>query len=344
MKGSFKSRNHFLVTVGVLLAIGVLCFVAYYAIYVPYTERHVTASQKVRILMDTSVDIRADARNSEQLVNQAFAEIERVEETLSRYINTSEVSTINSHAGEWVEVSQFTIELIKEALRIAELSDGAFDVTIGAVMDLWGFGTGQYKVPSEEEIAQALTTVGYERVEIDESKRQVRIPEGTILDLGGIAKGFAVDETAEFLRKNNVKRAIINAGGDIAAIGRRPDETPWRVGVQNPDNPADIRWILPLENSCVVTSGDYQRFFVYDDQKWHHIIDPRTGYPARELQSVTIITERATIADALSTAIFVLGMEAGSQLVEKLEGVEAIIVSRDAVWISPNLDKQITLR
>lgn len=344
MKGSSKSRNHFRVTVGVLLGIGVLCLAAYYAVYLPYTERHVIASQKVRILMDTSVDIRVDARNSEQLVNQAFAEIERVEETLSRYINTSEVSTINSHAGEWVEVSQITIELIKEALRIAELSDGAFDVTVGAVMDLWGFGTGQYKVPSEEEIAQALETVGYERVEIDESKRQVRIPEGTVLDLGGIAKGFAVDEAAKFLRKNNVKRAIINAGGDIAAIGRRPDDTPWRVGVQNPDNPSDIRWILPLENSCVVTSGDYQRYFVYDDQKWHHIIDPRTGYPASELQSVTIITERATLADALSTAIFVLGMDAGSQLVEEMEDVEAIIVSRDAVWISPNLNKQVTSR
>ncbi|NLJ74989.1 MAG: FAD:protein FMN transferase [Firmicutes bacterium] len=341
MRGLSKSRNHFLVIVGIFIGVAVLCVVAYYGVYVPYVESHTTTNQRSRILMDTTVDIRVDARNSEELVNQAFAEIEGIEKSLSRYVDTSEVSKINAHAGQWVEVSQFTIDLVKEALRISELSDGAFDVTIGAVIELWGFGTGDYKVPSEEEIVQALKTVGYEKVEIDEAERKVRIPEGTILDLGGIAKGYAVDQASRLLRKSNAKRSIINAGGDISVIGRRPDDTPWRVGVQNPDNPADIRWILPLEDSSVVTSGDYQRYFVFNDQKWHHIIDPRTGYPARELKSVTVVTESATVADALSTAIFVLGMEAGSRLVEEMAGVEAIIVSQDGVWISPELEEQI---
>ena len=210
---------------------------------------------------------------------------------------------------------------------------------MGGLISLWGFGTGEYKVPTDEEIAAALKTVDYRRVEIDKAKKRVRIPAGTVLDLGGIAKGYIVDEARRFLAQNRMQRAIVNAG-DISVIGSVL-MGPLACWVQNPDDHRRFA-VIPLQNNSVVTSGDYQRYFVQDGERWHHILDPRTGYPARGIRSVTIVTEKAAVADALSTAVFVLGLERGSALVEKLPGVEAIIVtSDDDVWISSGLAESI---
>ncbi|NMA61724.1 MAG: FAD:protein FMN transferase, partial [Firmicutes bacterium] len=272
----------------------------------------------------------------------AFTIMEDLEQTLSRFVENSEVAKINQQAGEWVKVSPTTLQLIELGIKIGEVSHGAFDITIGAVLDLWGFGSGLYHVPTEEELAEALATVDYTQVEVNHNTSEVRIPQGTILDLGGIAKGFVVDSGISLLRKGKVQRSIINAGGDISVIGRRPDGQPWRVGVQDPDLPSDIRWILPLDNNSVVTSGDYQRFFTKDGQRYHHILDPKTGYPARGLRSVTIVGENGATSDALSTAVFVLGWEKGRALVESLDNVEAILVSDTDVWISPGLAKLVT--
>ena len=254
------------------------------------------------ILMDTVVDdVRVDGRNSEELIEEVFAVMENLEGMLSRFIDGSDVANINERAGQWVKASPITLEVIELGLELGERTGGVFDITVGAVLDLWGFGSGRYHVPSEEEIASALDTVDYTKVEVDRSQSMVRIPEGTVLDLGGIAKGYIIDAGTQVLRDANVERSIVNAGGDISVIGRRPDSLPWRVGVQNPEKPSQIRWILPLDDESVVTSGDYQRYFTHDGVRYHHIIDPRTGLPARELTSVTIVGKDAANCDALST-------------------------------------------
>jgi len=328
----------YLLAIGIAVAVIGLAAIGYFFIYQPYLARSYTDAQASRILMSTVVDVSAYGRDAETYVKQAFDEMERLEGLLSRHIVDSEVSQINAQAGEWVKVSDPTLAVIELGIEYGELTGGAFDITVGALVSLWGFGTGDYKVPTNEEIASALQTVDYRRIEVDKAGKRVRIPAGTVLDLGGIAKGYIVDEARRFLVENRIQRAIVNAGGDISVIGSRPDGTPWRVGVQNPDDPSQIRWVIPLQNNSVVTSGDYQRYFVQDGERWHHILDPRTGFPARRIRSVTIVTDKAARADALSTAVFVLGLEEGSTLVEKLPGVEAIIVtSDDHVWISSGL-------
>lgn len=337
MSANGVSKRHSQIVFFVLLGLGMVTLAGYYLIYVPHFETASSSTHQSIILMDTVVDVKVDGRNSEKLVAEVFATMEDLEGMLSRFIDDSEIAQINERAGQWVKVSPITLEVIELGLKMGDLTSGVFDITIGAVLDLWGFGSGQYYIPSEEELAEVLATVDYTQVEVDQAQGQVRIPVGTVLDLGGIAKGYIIDAGTDILRKANVQRSIINAGGDISVIGRRPDNTPWRVGVQNPQKPTEIRWILPLDDQSVVTSGDYQRFFVYEDERFHHIIDPQTGHPARGINSVTVVGASSAVCDAYSTAVFVLGWEEGRHLVEKLSGVEAIIISGSDTWISPGL-------
>lgn len=335
-------KNQFRPVLVVSLVLGLAILLGYYFIYIPYSEASEESFQTSLILMDTVVDVRVDGRKPEELVNKTLTAMEELEQIFSRFVATSEVAKINQEAGQWVKVSPTTLDLIELGIKMGDLTQGSFDITIGIVLDLWGFGSSSNRVPSREELDLALTKVGYEQVEVDRENNQVRIPEGVILDLGGIAKGYIVDQGNALLKEGKATRSIINAGGDIAVLGNRPDGQPWRVGVQDPDKPSEIRWILPLEDTSVVTSGDYQRFFLQDGQRWHHIIDPKTGYPATALRSVTVVGPDTATCDALSTAIFILGMEEGQMLVEKLADVEAILVSSEEVWISPGLSQHVT--
>lgn len=334
-KGSRK--KHFLVIVASLVALGLATLLGYYFFYIPYLEAQETSTKTTMMLMDTVVNVRADGRNSAELVSKVFATMSELEETLSRFIDTSDVHAVNRQAGEWVKVSPHTLKVVELGIEMGKLTGGTFDITIGAVLDLWGFGSGRHRVPTEEELSMALATVDYSKIEVDQAGSRIRIPKGTILDLGGIAKGYIIDQGTDIFRQGKVQRSIVDAGGDISVIGQRPDGHPWRVGVQDPIRPSEIRWILPLDNKSVVTSGDYQRFFVQDGVRYHHIIDPRSGYPAQGLHSVTIVGPDAATCDALSTAVFVLGLEEGRALVESLPDVEGILVSDNETWISPGL-------
>lgn len=335
-----KKRAVLLLGLILMVLVGA-ALLGYYLVWVPQAKAQESTTQRSMILMDTVVDVRVDGRNSAALVDQVFQLMAELEDLFSRFVPESEVSAINRQAGQWVQVSPLTLELVELGLEMGQITGGAFDITIGAVLDLWGFGSDLRRLPGEEELDRALATVDFTQVEVDRENSAVRIPEGAVLDLGGIAKGFIVDQGTKILREAGVERALINAGGDISVVGRRPDGRPWRVGVQDPDQPSSIRYIMPLDDRSVVTSGDYQRYFMVGNERYHHIIDPSTGYPARGLRSVTIVGDNPAVCDAISTAVFVLGWDEGRALVERLPGIEAIMISDTEAWISPGLAQDV---
>ncbi len=294
---------------------------------------------QTRFLMDTTVDIRAIGADASTAVDEAFREMQRIEALFSRYVDNSDISRINAEAGQWVSVSAEVVELLQRSIKYGNLTKGSFDVTIGPLVTLWGFGTDQRQVPANEALQNAMAHVDYTAIALDPNQRLVKIPEGFMLDLGGVAKGYAVDRGADVLRERGIEHGLINAGGDISVVGTRDTEgSPWRVGIQDPAEPSRVMAVVELMDATVVTSGDYQRYFEVDGTRFHHIIDPATGFPADELTSVTVVAPTAADGDALSTALFILGKPASIQLLEQLPDIEAVIVSKDGtVWISPGL-------
>jgi len=286
------------------------------------------------LAMDTSIDLRLQAQSrqeAEAARDELFAEIKRLEKLFSRTLSGSDISMINKMAGkEAVEVSPETLELIYMALDFALLSEGAFDPTIAPLLDLWGFLGSQYRLPGSQEIEAALHLADYRLLQLDRENRIVFLPQnGMALDLGGIAKGYIVDRGLKLLSEAGIDHALLNAGGDIGILGSRPDGTPWRIGVRHPRREDQYIAVLPLSGGAVVTSGDYERVFEEGGRRYHHILDPETGQPAHSLASVTIIAPTAVKADALSTAVFVMGAERGLALVERLPDIEAILVTTE---------------
>lgn len=307
-------------------------------------EQPITSTQRTKFMMDTAIEIRATGFNSDTAVEQAFAEIERVERLFSRHLPDSEISAINNKAGSWVTVSPETVELIQKSLAFGEISSGSFDITVGTLIELWDIGGETNSVPTEAEIKSALANINYLDVEIEEQQNLIKIPPGSIIDLGGIAKGYAIDRAREVLRSAGIEHGMVFAGGDISTIGVKEDGTSWRVGIQDPRQSTSLLGIISLADSTIVTSGDYERFFIQDGVRYHHILDPDTGYPARDVISVTVVADSAADGDALSTAVFVLGRKAGLELIESITGFEAVIVDNDGeVWLSTGIENKIEL-
>jgi thiamine biosynthesis lipoprotein len=265
-------------------------------------------------------------------VEAAFDRVERIHRLMSLQEPGSELNTVNdAPVGSAVEVSEETATVLREALRVSVLSDGGFDPTVGALVKLWDIGGADAtQIPPPEAVAEATASVDYRAVTLS-SRDVTRGGAGSVIDLGGIAKGYAADEAALALVQGGVRAALLDFGGNILLVGQKPDRTPWRVGVQNPlDNRGRYLGVLELEGGSVVTSGVYERFFVKDGVRYHHILDPGTGYPARTgLLSVTIVAPSSMTADALSTAVFVLGQERGMVLVESIPDTEALFVTED---------------
>lgn len=285
--------------------------------------------------LGTIVTITAYGPEAERALDLAANEFRSVERTMSRFAPDSEVAEINRQAGSReVEVSPATLEVLGLALRYGDLSGGALDVTVTPLMEAWGFGGDEHeevaRLPSEAELEEARALVDYRRVEV-RADGKVFLPEaGMALDLGAVAKGYAVERAAATLREAGVRGALINAGGTVKGIGNRPDGRPWRVGLQDPLRPEEVMNIISLaDGEAVVTSGDYQRFIEVDGRRYSHIIDPATGYPAERLASVTIVGGDAFVADALSTAVFVMGFEDGARLLSAERGTEMVAVTKD---------------
>lgn len=272
------------------------------------------AQESIQVIaMDTAMVLTAYGKEPTRAVYDAEEEVRRLDALLSRTSGSSEVSMLNGAGGEMVPVGAEICTLIQTAGDFTEATGGAFDITIAPVVSAWGFTTDSYQVPDREALQTLLESVGMEHVHL--SGGSARLDPGTMIDLGGIAKGYTADRVAEIFQEHAVPRGKVELGGNILVIGDKPDGTAWRVGVQDPKHPDEadgLVCVLNLTDAFAVTSGSYQRYFEQDGKRYHHIIDPATGCPADSgLTSVTVVADSArgngTMCDALSTALFVMG-------------------------------------
>ncbi len=279
---------------------------------------------ETRFLLGTDVEIKVIAKNkpaAQRAINTAFSEIEGIEKITSSFIEGNELALLNK-AGSSGNCELFNI--IDESLYFSRLTNGAFDITVSPLIKLWGFKIGKHKVPTDSEIKEILKIVGYQRIILDYKNKKVYLNKSRI-DLGGIAKGYAIDNAIKVLKTSGIKKGLVNAGGDIRFIG---DKT-WSIGIQHPRMRSKLVKKIKLKNRAIVTSGDYERYFVENNKRYHHIINPVTGYPATECVSITVIANDALSADALATGLFVLGVTRGMRLIESLKDTEAIIIDSD---------------
>lgn len=278
---------------------------------------------KTIFAMDTVMDLKIYSDNGDNALEEAENEILRIEKLFDRGNKDSEIYKINQN--KTLKVSSDISEVISDAIAISQETNGAFDITIAPVMDLWGFLGSAFKVPSDAELTSALSNVGYKNVQIKDN--QLSISENTTIDIGGIGKGYASDKVAELLKKSGVKSAIISLGGNVYAIGKKPNNSLWTVGIANPKNPAQPIGKIQISDKAVVTSGGYQRYFEQDGITYHHIIDPQTGKSADNgLASVTIIADSGTRADGLSTSLFVMGLENSIEFWRSNKNFEAVFI------------------
>lgn len=292
--------------------------------------------------MDTFIDLKAQGENGEKALLEAEKEINRLEKLFSPTIEQSEIFAINQYAAkQTVTVSKDTFDLIEKAKEYCNITEGAFDITIAPVVKTWGFTEEVKRVPSDEEIQQKLQLVDNNKLHIDKQNSTVYLEnENMSIDLGGIAKGYASNKVNEILKKNGVSSAVISLGGNVSVTGKRPDGTKWRIAVQDPMNSEGYVGILNVEDTSVITSGVYQRFFEQNGKKYHHIIDTKTGKPTQNgLLSVTIVCDNGAMADALSTSVMVAGLQKGSELWRKLDNFGMIVITdSNEMYISEDIE------
>jgi len=274
---------------------------------------------------------------------QAFQEIRRIEEWMSPWKEKSDVSRLNRSAGkEWTSVSPETFQVLKKGQGLSERSEGGFDITIAPLSDLWRKARENGIPPPLEEVRKRLSLVNFRDLWLRPEGKAFLKKEGMAIDLGGIAKGYAVDRASERLFALGVQHFIVNAGGDVRTRGFKKDR-PWSIGIQHPRAPEKLLAVLSVSDAAMATSGDYERFFFHQGKRYHHLLNPKTGFPAEECQSVTVLSKEATLADGLSTAIFVLGPERGVALCQTMEGVECLMVDKNGkVLMTPGLKDLIS--
>lgn len=267
-----------------------------------------------------------DIKNANKVSQMVFAEFDRIEQQMSRYIESSELSLINRNAYEKpVVVSSSLYTVLKTAMNISHLSEGAFDITFASVGFMYDFR--KKLQPEKTDLESSLDLFHFQNVLLDDEKQTIKFKKkGILIDLGGIAKGFAVDQGMAILKKQNVQFAHLSAGGDMRLLGDKKG-APWIIGIRNPRDESKQSIVLPLINTAISTSGDYERFFMDENgERIHHILSPKTGKPVKGMMSVTVLANDAITSDGLSTAVFVLGLKKGLALINKLNGIDAILI------------------
>lgn len=298
--------------------------------------------EKEGFYMGTVITERVYGQNAEKASEEVMLRMKQIEERMTINAAGGDVNKLNSEAGRsTVKLNEDTIYVLNKARQYGELSSGTFDVTIGPLVQSWGIFTDHKRVLSKNEVDSLLKLVNYRDLTVDSGNLTAKLArQGQVVDLGGIAKGFAGDEAIKIYKKYGVVSAFVNLGGNVVTLGKKPDGSPWSIGVQNP-RAANGKYIgiLKISDKAVVSSGDYERFFEENGIRYHHIIDPRSGYPSDSgLIGTTIVADSSIDADALSTSTFVLGLDKGMELIESLQGVEAIFITKDKkVYITSGL-------
>lgn len=273
-----------------------------------------------------------DEATANEAIDGAYKLCAKLEKLLSKTIQVSDVSKINDAKGDWVAVSDYTIELLNKGIEYSKLSNGQFDITVGGITEQWDFHTEEPKLPNEGKLADAVKHIGYSNVEIDENRVHLLDPE-TQLDLGGIAKGYIGDKIAEYLEKKGVTSAIVNLGGNIICIGAKPVEDSFTIGVETPfSDRTEIVGSVQANDQTLVTSGVYERMFKIDDKIYHHILDAETGWPVdTDIYSVTLIADcgHSVDCDALSTTCLIKGYKNARKFIESRDGIEAVFVLKN---------------
>ena len=274
-------------------------------------------------------------------IDMAIAETKRIENQISDWIPTTPISAINKNAGiKPVKVDDEVFGLVERALKISQLTEGAFDISYASMDRIWKFDGSMKEMPTPEAIKKSVAKIGYKKVLLDPKEKTIFLKEeGMKLGLGGIGQGYIADKVKELLFSKGCTSGIINVSGDINAWGKQPDGKPWSVGIVNPMNKNKVFATFPLEDSSVETSGSYEKYVTFNGKRYSHIIDPRTGYPATGIVSVSVFAKQTEVADALATGIFVLGVEVGLDLANQIKGIGCIIVDdKGAVHASKNID------
>lgn len=299
------------------------------------TQKPADPISKSAFMMDTIINLRIYDKTDEKILDMALDRLREIEDRMSSAIENSDISLVNINAGiKPVQVHDDVYYVLETAKHYATLSDGAYEPTIGPLVDLWNINDedrDRDSIPSDDEIGKMLELVNYNDLELMDDNYVYLKRVGMKLDLGGIVKGYAADEVKRIFAENGVKSAIIDLGGNIYVMGDKGNSEPWKIGVTNPFEPSGrFTGLLELTESSIITSGDYERYFTYEGKRYHHIIDSKTGYPAdSEVAGVSIISERGIDGDALSTTLFILGVDKGLDLIEDMDGIEAIFITKD---------------
>jgi thiamine biosynthesis lipoprotein len=304
--------------------------------------------KRSEMIMGTVVEITTVSRDepaADEAMTAAFREIRRLDNLLSTYKESSAVSEVNRAAGRRaVAVGEEVLKLVGKALEVADLTEGGFNIAIGPAVTLWSV-TDQPHLPSADEIEAVRPFVDVRRIRADGSENTLFLEQsGMRIDVGGIGKGYASDRAVAVLKQHGIAAGIVAVAGDIMTFGKKPDGRPWRVAIRHPRRDDAPLTELDLSDEAVSTSGDYERYFIMDGKRYHHILDPKTLYPAAASQSVTIVAREAIWADALATGVFVMGPEKGMALIERLPNVEGLIVDQTGnIHVSTGLKSRITL-
>ena len=304
--------------------------------------------------MNTFVEIKvvsADKLKAQKAINLAFDKIKEIEYLMNKFDSNSELSKLNtSSKNKPIEISDELFYCIKSSLEFSKLTDGAFDITIEPLVKLWREVGDRQVFPSDAEIKGALSDIGYSNIKLDTKNQSIVFSNSEIkIDLGGIAKGYAVDEAIEVLKREEISQALVNIGGNIYCLGESDRSEYWNLGLQDPAAKDKIIGTIKLKDKATSTSGSYERFFLIKEKSFSHIINPKTGLPSEDLLSVTVIANSAIEADALSTAIFVLGKEKGAELIKRLKSIEAIIISPGReegeldIWVSSGIEDKVEI-
>lgn len=296
--------------------------------------------KRTQILLGTVVEIQVrdeDEQKAENAITQAFAEVKRIDDLFTTYNEESPVWEINNNSDTLIKVDDEIYNLLLLCDSVAQLSDGCFDVSLDNLTKAWGFYSDNPHLPNKTAIDSALNLSGWNNIQLIENQTLIR-RKNVGLNFGAIAKGYAVDKAIDVLKNSGIKEALVNAGGEIRVFGND-----WLIGIQHPREINSIIKKLKLRDISVATSGDYEQYFEVDGIRYHHILDPKTGFPSRGLQSVSVTNKSNAFADALATAVFVMGKEKGMKLIESLDNTEAMIIDEEGkIFYSSGFEKFLT--